>query len=58
MIEPNALDEIGGGRGPEPCPDEQDWPRTEQKQQNWLRLEQDEQDYLRAKHEILAHQQR
>ena len=54
MIEPIALDEMGGGRGPEPCQDE-DWLRAEQRQQNWLRLERDEQEYLRAEQEILAH---
>ena len=56
MIEPNALYEMGGRRGPEPCQDEQDWLRAEQKQQNWLRLEQDEQDCLRAEQEICARQ--
>lgn len=58
MIEPNALYEMGGGRGPEPCQDEQDWLRAEQRQQNWLRLEEDEQDHLRAEQEILALRQR
>ena len=58
MIEPNALYEMGGARSPEPCQNEQDSLRAEQRQQNWLRLERDEQDYLRAEQEILASRQR
>jgi hypothetical protein len=58
MIEPNALYEMYGACSPEPCQDEQDSLRAEQRQQNWLRLEQDEQDYLRAGQETLARRQR
>lgn len=56
MIEPNALYEMSGGYEPEPCQDEQDWLRAEQRQQSWLRLEQDEQDCLRAEQEIWTRQ--
>ena len=58
MIEPNALDDVGGNRRPEPGQDQQNWLRVEERHQNWLRLDLDEQDYLRAEQEIHARQQR